>query len=86
VEGTLPRAWGRLRSLKALMLANNALTGTIPEAWSSMANPGALRRAALYGNQGLGGCLPTAWRGVVVGMDGSPFVTVNTALNAAGVC
>uniref|UniRef100_A0A383W3C7 Leucine-rich repeat-containing N-terminal plant-type domain-containing protein n=1 Tax=Tetradesmus obliquus TaxID=3088 RepID=A0A383W3C7_TETOB len=56
LSGTLPPSWGSALTLGTLDLSSNALTGTIPDAWSAAS----FERINLAGNK-LAGSISRAW-------------------------
>ncbi|KPA73256.1 putative GP46-like surface antigen [Leptomonas pyrrhocoris] len=57
VTGALPASWGRLTTLRELVLNGNALTGSLPANWSTMTKLYTLNLAANV----LSGTLPVEW-------------------------
>ncbi|EPY17414.1 surface antigen-like protein [Angomonas deanei] len=57
LTGSLPAAWGRIKTLYYLRLADSQLTGSLPKEWSAMT---ALITLYLANNQ-LSGTLPPEW-------------------------
>ena len=58
--GTLPAALGSLEQLEILNLANNQLSGLLPDTWGSVNASFSLQQLLLNGNQ-LDGGLPSEW-------------------------
>lgn len=60
LRGSLPGSWARLHRLESLLLVDNHLTGTLPEAWGAAGAMAALRSLMLSLNA-FTGTLPASW-------------------------
>lgn len=63
LQCSLPSTWGRLSRLVALLLMDNALSGTLPEAWGTGGAMASLQSVMLSLNA-LSGTLPASWSGL----------------------